>query len=622
MAKSGDYTIENLYEPGYNKFKPGDSVPYYLGKQNLIPASQMGGHTDPRTAAQLNELSHKLNVGTQVMEVGTLDMPTFDTIPKQHWEEIRRKAKLAGADLSLHAPIQDMDPAGFGQQGWDASKRELVERQLKDVIDKAAILDKSGNLPVTIHGSNTSGSTFKMVDGKKEYEMLVGVDKATGQLVPMKHDERYLPHPGVPKTDFTPERQLESANLTQWDTEVDKVIFQKENADRLLSENFPVGKELFEQMQSIEDPKERSTFFNSLPQTQKEVLMNLRTASSHLHDSELSVRSMFSKAYKYGTDEQKEKLTDLAKRYTEQLYGGLELDKIKVIDGKMAPTPEQERTLIHSQKDLQNQSKAIHFFAEELREINPNMLQTVEDFSIEKGSETFANVALHSYKEHGEGAPVVSIENLYQGMGFSQGEDLKNLVEKSQERFVKKAVEEEKMSKSEAEKIAKKLIGVTFDIGHLNVSRGHGFDEKQLVKEAEAIKKHVKHVHITDNFGYSDTHLPIGMGNVPVQALLEALGDEGERAKKINEVGGWFQHFKTNPFGELLGAAGSQIYTTSEGPTWAHAPAFQQSYLEGYGQMLPDTHYQTFGAGFSQLPQSLGGSRGQTGQGRMGGGGF
>jgi sugar phosphate isomerase/epimerase len=615
MAKSGDYKIENLYEPGYASFNPSESLPYYLGKKNLISAGQMGGHTDPRTAAQLNELSQKLNIGTQVMELGTIDLPTFDTIPKQHWEEMRRKAKLAGAKLSLHAPIQEMDPAGFGQQGWDESKRELVERQLKDVIDKAAILDKEGNLPVTIHGSNTSGSTFKMVDGKKEYEMLVAVDRGTGQLVPMKNDERYQPQFGVSKVNFTPERQLESANFSQWDTEVDKVIFQKENADRLLSENFPVGKELFEHMQNLKSPQEKSDFFNALPTTQREVMMNLRTASAHLHDSELTVRTIFSKAYKYGNDEQKKQLEDLSKRYSKQLYG------IDVKEGQKSLTPEQERTLIHTQSDLQNQSKAIHFLAEELREINPNMIQKVEDFSIEKGSETFANVALHAYKKYGAGAPVVSIENLYQGMGFSQGKDLKNLVEKSQETFVKKAVEDG-MSKPEAERIAKKLIGVTFDVGHLNVSRGHGFDEKQLVKEAEEIRKHVKHVHLTDNFGYSDTHLPIGMGNVPVQALLEALGDEGERARKINEVGGWFQHFKTNPFQELLGAAGSQIYSTGDGPYWSQAGGFQQSYLEGYGQLLPDTHYQTFGAGFSQLPQSLGGSRGQTGQGRMGGGGF
>jgi len=214
---------------------------------------------------------------------------------------------------------------------------------------------------------------------------------------------------------------------------------------------------------------------------------------------------------------------------------------------------------------------------------------------------------------------VISIENLYQGMGFSQGADLNNLIKESQKKFVDAAVKKEGMSRAEAERMAKKLIGVTFDVGHLNVSKGRGFTDEHLVKEAEQIAKHVKHVHITDNFGYSDTHLPIGMGNVPVEKLLGALGERGKELRKINEVGGWFQHFKTNPFPQILEAAGSQVYSSGEGPYWSQTGGFQQSYTSGYGMMLPQKHYETFGAGFSQLPQELGGQVGAGAGGRMGG---
>lgn len=277
--------------------------------------------------------------------------------------------------------------------------------------------------------------------------------------------------------------------------------------------------------------------------------------------------------------------------------------------------------------NLQNQSYAMQTFAENLRGFNPNMLERYEDFAIEKGAETFANVAIHSYDKFKEGAPVVSIENLYQGMGFSQGEDLKSLVKESREKFLEKATKSKKegglgLSKSKANQVAEKLIGVTFDVGHLNLSKAKGFKDKDLIKEAEEVKKLVKHVHLTDNFGFSDSHLPIGMGNVPVQALLESLGDEGQRARKINEVGGWFEHFKSNPFGEILEGAGSQIYSSGGGPQWQQAGGFQQSYMEGYGRMLPSKNYEMFGAGFSQLPQSLGGSINPEGGGRMGGGNF
>ena len=108
------------------------------------------------------------------------------------------------------------------------------------------------------------------------------------------------------------------------------------------------------------------------------------------------------------------------------------------------------------------------------------------------------------------------------------------------------------------------------------------------------------------------------MGNVPVKELLEAIGDSGKKARKINEVGGWFQFFKNSPFPQLLQAAGSPIYSSTNGPYWTQNSGFQQSYSSGAGMMLPDTHYRMFGAGFSQLPMELGGSTSGEG-GRMNG---
>lgn len=630
---AGDYVIENLYEPGYNSFSPSPESPY-LNKQNLIPAGQMGMTVDPRTADQLGQLSHALNTGAVPIELGTLDPQTFDTIPKQHFEEMRRKAKLAEAKVSLHAPVQGTDPAGFGQQGWEEQNRELVERQLKDVVDKAAIIDKKGNLPITIHGSNTSGSTFKMVDGKKEYDMLVGVDKSSGQMVPIKETVQFSPGGNLDIGDkMDPMTALRSHNSTQWRKEVDGVLFEKESAERILAEAYPVGKDIYTTMKLR--PDEAHKIFTKLPTPQKEIVSSLRTADAHIHQAEINVTSLFDKAYQYGGRNKEEKerrqreLKQLAQEYDKQIHGGYtskdyeEIMKRARKAGRILESDREKFEKIEiSRSNLVGQSQAIHNFAEQLRRYNPEMITPMENFAIDKGSETFANVALHSYKKYGEGAPIVSIENLYQGMGFSQGEDLKNLVEKSQETFVNKLVEKENISKSKAQQIAEKLIGVTFDVGHLNISKSKGFTDEDLKKEAEQIAKHVKHVHLTDNFGYSDTHLPIGMGNVPVKELLEALGEKGERARKINEVGGWFQFFKTNPFPQLLEAAGSQIYSSGSGPYWSQAGGFQQSYMEGYGQMLPQTNYQLFGAGFSQLPQSLGGQVGQSGGGRMGGGGF
>jgi len=123
----------------------------------------------------------------------------------------------------------------------------------------------------------------------------------------------------------------------------------------------------------------------------------------------------------------------------------------------------------------------------------------------------------------------------------------------------------------------------------------------------QEIAKHVKHVHLTDNFGYSDSHLPPGMGNVPFKDILEKLEKAGYKGRKIVEAGGFVQHFGISPHPFTLEAMGSPIYSMYMAPYWNQAIALQQGYLGGYGQMLPQKNYETFGAGFAQLPIELGG---------------
>ena len=618
-----DYTIENIYEPGPEKFFREEGGPYlraedspYLGKNGMIPAHQLGLTTDPRVANQIAALSQSLNQGVSVMEIGTLSPQVFETIPKQHFAEMRRKAKLAGAQVTLHAPIQGTDPSGFGQQGYDESNRLVVERQLKDVIDKAAEIDDKGNMPITIHGSNAAGSTFKYIknekgEREKVTEMLVAVDRETGQLRPIKGDTKYYPELGVQKKEYTPEKQLENANRTMWEDQIDKIQFQKVNVDNILSK---IPREA--QMMALK-ASEDEDYFKQLGPNEKNLVLNTYSAKNYLDDIHRNLNATFSKAYELGTEEQRKELEKLSNEFAKSLYG---IDPVKVKRGNLSE--EEKIKMSQTYNDFQNQANAMQIFAEKLKEVQPKLLESIEQFSIDKAAETFSNVAMYAYKKKGEKAPSLSIENLYQEMGFSQGEDLKNLVENSRNKFIEKLKKEKNIPDSEAKKIAAKLIGVTFDVGHLNISKKYGYNDEDLVKEAEKVKKYVNKVHLTDNFGFNDTHLPPGMGNVPFQALLEALGEEGAKAIKINEVGGWFEHFKSSPFPQMLEAYGSPIYSTGTGPYWSQAGGFQQSYLEAYGQMLPSTNYPMFGAGFSQLPQNLGGQQGQQGGGRMGGGNF
>jgi hypothetical protein len=236
----------------------------------------------------------------------------------------------------------------------------------------------------------------------------------------------------------------------------------------------------------------------------------------------------------------------------------------------------------------------------------PQVYRPIEDFAKEKAAETLGNAAFHGFKKFGTTAPIVSVENLFPGMAFSRGGQMKELIEESRKKFIEKA-KKEGYSTSEAADVAQKIIGATWDVGHLNILRKEGFKEEDIVKETEAIAKYVKHVHLTDNFGYSDSHLPPGMGNVPIKEIMEKLEKAGFSGKGIVEAGGFVQHFKVSPMPYVLEAFGSPLYPMLAQPTWNQIQGTYGNYFAFPSSYFPEQHFSLYGGGFSTLPQELGG---------------
>lgn len=56
-------------------------------------------------------------------------------------------------------------------------------------------------------------------------------------------------------------------------------------------------------------------------------------------------------------------------------------------------------------------------------------------------------------------------------------------------------------------------VSVCLDVGHAHCSWG-------LEKTIEALKEKIKCIHISDNNGTKDEHLPVGMGNINFQSVL------------------------------------------------------------------------------------------------------
>jgi len=582
-----------------------------------IPAGEIGAPTSIQTANQIQEVSNLLNQGIKPIELQPIQQEVFDQIPKQHFKEIGRLRKLTGAEMSMHAPI--IEPSGITREGWSETDRESAERQLKTVIDKSHELNPDGKVPVTIHASAIQGTEFsppseESVQKYKEqikektgreatkdelknlYEKrIVAINRETHQMTPIERELRIYPEEvaeglekgksiGEIKPEIrTPREEMRIHNISDWHNNLTQVIFYKNRGDEIIETYYPTVKKIWNEVMPQLAAKritrnQFESFIKQLPDSQQAALSKVRGAYEYIENSQLILRSLFSKAYKYGSEEEKKILSEAAKDFGEKIRS----------------------------PDIAVQSEAIQNLAIQMEAVKPNIYVPIEDFAVDNSAKTFANVALHAYEKYKDKAPIISIENLPSGMAFSRSEELKKLVEESREKFIIEAVKKGH-SKSEAEEAAKKMIGVTWDVGHINMMRKEGFKEEDITKETEEIAKYVKHVHLTDNFGYSDSHLPPGMGNVPIKEILEKLEKAGFEGKKIVEAGSFVQHFKVPPTQAVLEAFGSPLYPMHAQPSWNQISATYGNYFSGYGTFLPESHFSMYGAGFSGMPVELGG---------------
>lgn len=619
---AGTKNYESFYLGGASSLDPdyGNFIGYRLD------AGKLGAPGGSQTANQLNEAVSRIREGVNAFEVTMVSPDVSEVIPKQHFEEMAALMKLTGVKPSVHAPI--IDPAGFGQRGWDGDlAREDTERRLFETVEKTQILDPEGNVPIVFHSTGgVPGTEWRPEEGvapgeKKRFkeQAFVAINKETNELSQLKEERLYSL--GTKKKDFergkediekggtlmTPRERIDNANVTSWDSKMVNLVTYKKQADDLL-ENLGTR-------QSLELAKLNGEEFHQALQENSETYSQLQKAAAMISHTRLSFTSLFDTAYRYGSKEQKKLLEQMSREWKEENKKLNELENpiarefsySKSIDENFLKL--KEITMAKGMEDLET-GKII----EDERYGAPKVLVPVEEFAMEKSAETFGNVAFKSYKKFEENSPIIAIENMMQGYAFSRAKDMKELIRKTKDQFVKRVTAPEDegglgLSKSEAKEQAEKLIGVTWDVGHLNMMRKAGFKEEDVIAETEEIAKYVKHIHLTDNFGYTDSHLPPGMGNVPFKQILEKLEKAGvlDKARKIVEAPQFVQHFKKSPHPFVLSAFGSSLYGMKQAPYWNQAVDLRGNYFGFPLAYMTEKHFSTYGSGFHTLPEELGG---------------
>ncbi|MEK6850619.1 MAG: hypothetical protein AABX85_03520 [Nanoarchaeota archaeon] len=595
---------------GYEKFYTGADYGLekkydddFLQMEYRTPTGNIGLTTDARTANQLQSATQQFNTGAKAIEVQMTMPEVAESIPEQHLVELNRLKKLMGADFTVHGPL--VEPTGVTRRGWDPTQRQQAERQMWLGLSRAHKVDPDGNVVVTFHSSNglPDPETVVYDDDTQQPKVtnIMLIDERTGdfgQVMPKKHN--------FPGQESDPRKEIENQNKEAWFRELQHVSFNANQGEDVVKHAFSGKEKEIEDLKKLNGRDILGKTYKLYTEGKKEEALknigNIAVTGPIIDDlmSQITRGDIYLRDAYEGFKNLYEKSYDAAER------SGSEEDikKLKAFANEIAP---KVKYLENDPSRVDELGQTIVRGVEVLRSISPpQTLRPLKEFAIEQASETFSNLAVKSYNEFKDKAPVISIENPPAGSGLSRAEDIKELIEKSREKFVEKATKEG-MSKYEAKQQSEKLIGATWDLGHINMIKKFGFDDKTLVEETKKIAPYVKNVHLSDNFGMEHTELPMGMGNVPTKKHMDILNQYNEKVKKIIETGQWYQHFKTSPFGETLSAFGSPIYSMQLSPSWNQEYVRNSGgYFAGYGTN-PDVHHSVYGAGFSGLPLELGG---------------
>lgn len=601
--------------------------------------------TDPLTANQLKKVSDKISTGAQTIEVSGLGLTSggmkhLASIPKQHWKEIDRLRKLTGVDLTFHGPL--VEPTGYMRgTSWSEDQRLEVEKQMKAAVELAQQMnsdDKKKGIVMTFHSNNGLPEVERKAmvadeNGKlKEETVQMSVfNERSGEVGTLPFTSRQDYFQGKKENI---QMHLDEFNKDKWNRQIESVFINSTRANNEIVEatsneakvkeglgdkgDFREGligmynlyKKDYEGYKEVIDKLKKETpevvpYVNGM-------VTNLQNANFFVEESYNSLKEFYNEAY---TDVLRN-LKD-EKKAAEAKKAKARLDAYREDMKKAAERFTKDSDVLEFQKKITEGTKLL---GED--NIKPTLYKPLRNFAVEKGSDTFANVALHAWqnaKKFNVAPGIISIENPPAGMsGLTRAEEIKDLVEASRKKFIDRAVEQKLMSPQQAKETAEKIIGATWDVGHINSIQKWGYNRKDVLKQAKTIAPYVKHMHIADNLGFEDAELPVGMGNVPIDEILNAEWSENFRkAKKVIETGDWFSRqggmgMTKTPVPESLSGLTAPVYSMgSMGDAgmsyWNSAVMNEGGYFGGLGPINPEVHHSIYGGGFSGLPAYSGG---------------
>jgi sugar phosphate isomerase/epimerase len=502
-------------------------------------------------------------------------------------EEIARLSRLNSVNLSVHAP-PNVEPAGFRQGAFSEDARRDAIRELKQSIDAAdQIAAKAGvqHMPVVIH------STQYPLGSPAPHERIVAVQRDSGQVIPLEKKEYSYPGGYLKKLGLiSKEEVLGVGNFRQQ---------REQTLDR---------EELAEYRKRIAEMKHNGLWDYEHTFKDKQVIENREFINP------MGMLKI----------ENTETMRNLDRQAANVRYS-MDFAESRLIQARQAQDPVRMRDAaadIATYRKEMDHIKAVKKHYEDTFGGQP--VQLAENYAKEKIAKSIAELAEYSYKKDTQ--PMIAVENWVPESVGGDPQKVAQILAAARNEFKQRLMEKQRYSPDKAHQISEKMIGATLDIGHTNLwkkyTKWDEAEQKFVEYTNEDIKKwvkdiypYLKHVHVADNFGDIDAHIPVGWGTVPVKELMGELRQRGFSGRVIFETFGAPQLSTYGLSGGAFGIAES-LYQTGMplvpgGPSWEEAAG--SYFRSGYGFTgIPQpggTYWPDVGqyaVGFTGLPYSTG----------------
>lgn len=609
----------DIEKPVYDLDKPKPSSK--LGPAEIGTGTNPMGNTLQSLVAQIRTGAGKIEFEFIGQGKTNSQQPGPEAFGAKERQDMRDVVELNKIRTSTHASIHRESLGGLqGGEGGSGFRRQAQQKVLKE-IEKAihfageatrggAVVFHSGEFPrPLVDIDEKEGVRFKGYEGEEKEGIVYFVDERTGDLVSSVRKDQKIYEP-VFKTEKRNGKEYwvdVKGNLIDKNTTDPAKLFDRVPEWNSNKTNFKVVERDWNHFVRLAEEKNQgktksqqvtpgqlyliTQLQNKILQLKGNSLYHSRQYEEHMFEKEkiLEAIDFYSKLEKTLPENKKKQL--MLERYPRMMEGSHLFQK-----EEESPTTYLQRKL----KEVNDSMRHIHEASasadaqameeeERLKYVKP-----IENVGVKRAWDTLAKAGItameHTKKNKDKLAEPIFIapENFMPGQYGSHPDEIRELVVGARKEMVKKLVNQG-YSKKDAEEKAKTHISATLDIGHMNLWRQH-FERKEgetieqrderfnkwMLTETKKLAKEgiIKHVHLTDNFGYDDEHLTPGQGNVPMKEFIEQMEKEG-----IND---------------FIAEPGSFNVETSMHDTWAlvNGPVYSFARPEGFGfGMMRHAHF-------------------------------